>query len=104
MLRIGRRSRVWAAALFLPAIALSQVNTATVYGTVTDPSGAAVVQATVTATNQQTGGSWHATSNANGEYTLTFLPAGKYTLVTRAKGFKEARNTDVELGADRSCG
>ena len=29
---------------------------------------------------------------------MTFLPAGKYTLVTRAKGFKEARNTDLELG------
>ena len=97
MSRIGQRSRVWAAALFLPAIAFSQVNTATIYGTVTDPSGAAVAQATVNATNQQTGGSWNATTNGNGAYTLTFLPAGKYTLLTRAKGFKEARNTDVEL-------
>ena len=43
MSRIGQRILVWAAALILPAIAWSQVNTATIYGTVTDPSGAAVV-------------------------------------------------------------
>jgi hypothetical protein len=51
----------------------------------------------VNATNQQTGRSWSATSNSGGQYTLTFLPAGKYTLVIKATGFKETRNTDVEL-------
>ena len=42
MFRIGRRPRVWAMLLVTASVGLSQVNTATIYGTVTDPSGAAV--------------------------------------------------------------
>jgi len=97
MFRVGHGSHVWILLLILPALCLAQTNTATVYGTVTDPSGAAVVQATVQLTNQQTGGAWSATTNAQGEYTVTFLPAGVYTIVTRATGFKESRNTGVNL-------
>lgn len=97
MSRVGRWPLVRALLFVIPALASSQVNTATIYGTVTDPSGSAVAQATISVSNQQTGGSWNATSNAQGEYTMTFLPAGTYTVVTRAPGFKESRNTNVEL-------
>lgn len=97
MSRVGHWPRVWALSIFLPALALSQVNTATIYGTVTDPSGAAVAQVNVTVGNQQTGGSWNAMSNAQGEYTLTFLPPGMYVVTARVAGFKEWRNTGVEL-------
>lgn len=97
MSRVPSASFVWALVCLIPGLSFAQVNTATIYGTVTDPSGAAVVQAAVTATNEQTGGSWTATTNAQGEYTLTFLPAGRYALTTRAAGFKESRNTGLEL-------
>ena len=97
MSRVGPWLLVRALMLIIPAVAWPQVNTATIYGTVTDPSGAAVASATINASNQQTGGSWNSNSNAQGEYTLTFLPAGTYTVVTRAAGFKESRNTDIEL-------
>lgn len=97
MSRVGHWPRVWALSLFVSALSLAQVNTATIYGSVTDPSGAAVTQATVNATNQNTNASWPASTNAQGEYTLTFLPAGTYTIITHAPGFKESRNTGVEL-------
>ncbi|MGB9606123.1 MAG: carboxypeptidase regulatory-like domain-containing protein, partial [Bryobacteraceae bacterium] len=77
----------------------AQVNTATIFGTVTDPSGASVAQAEVTATNEQTGGVWNTTADAAGEFTLTFLPPGRYTIVVRAAGFKEKRTTGLELVA-----
>ncbi len=80
-----------------PALCWAQVTTATIYGTVADPSGAAVAQATVTATNEQTGGTWKTTTNAGGEFTFTFLPVGRYSIVIRASGFKENRSTGLEL-------
>lgn len=93
----AQRPFAWAILLFIPALCVAQVNTASVFGTVTDPSGSAVPKASVTVSHQQMGGSWTATTNAQGEFTLTFLPAGTYTIVTRATGFKEWRNTSVEL-------
>ena len=56
MSHVGQWPRVWAVALLHLRPRLAQVNTATIYGTVTDPSGAAVPQATVNASNHQTGG------------------------------------------------
>ncbi|MGJ5813175.1 TonB-dependent receptor domain-containing protein [Paludibaculum fermentans] len=97
MSQVGHWPRVWAAAVLWSAVCLAQVNTATVYGTVTDPSGSAIPQAAVNAANLQTGGSWNTVTNAQGEYTLTFLPAGLYTITTKGAGFKESRNTGIEL-------
>lgn len=99
MSHVRHWSIVWALALCLPALSIAQVNTATILGTVTDPSGAAVAQAAITATNQQTGNTWNTSAGASGEYTLTFLPPGTYEVVTRASGFKENRNTGIELAS-----
>lgn len=97
------RSNCWPAVaivtLLLPALTTAQVNTATIFGTVTDPSGASVATAEVIATNELTGGAWKATADAAGEFTLTFLPPGRYTVAIRAAGFKENRNTGLELAA-----
>ncbi len=97
MSQVRHRPRVWAASLLFSAPSLAHVNTATIYGTVTDPSGSAFPQAAINAANQQTGGSWSTVTNAQCEYTLTFLPAGLYTITTKGAGFKESRNTGIEL-------
>ena len=100
----GFSSRLFPAAVLLlgaPALILAQVNTATIYGTVTDPSGAGVGGASVTATNEQTGGAWTTAADAGGEFTLTFLPPGRYTVLIRAAGFKERRATGLELEAGK---
>ena len=88
-------------AMLLPGLCLAQVTTATIYGTVTDPSGSAVAAGAVTATNELTGATWQTTTSAGGEFTFTFLPVGKYTVVIRAAGFREERRTGLELGAGK---
>jgi len=79
--------------------AYGQVTSATIYGNVLDPSGAAVVQAAVSATNELTGVDFTAASDERGEFTLTFLPVGRYTISIKAPGFKEQKQTGLELTA-----
>jgi hypothetical protein len=83
----------------LPALSPAQVTTATLYGTVTDPTGAAVAGATVVASNERTNGTWTTNTNVDGGFTFTFLPVGRYSVVIRAAGFKEDRTTGLDLAA-----
>jgi hypothetical protein len=57
-------------------------------GTVTDPSGAAIVGATVKATSQETGAVATATTSATGAYRFSLLKPATYALSASAKGFK----------------
>lgn len=90
-------------AILLAAPLSGQVTTATIFGTVTDPSGGAVSGADVTATNELTGAAWQTKSSAAGDFTFTFLPVGRYTVVIRAAGFREERRTGLELGAGQQA-
>ena len=85
-------------ALLLTTIAVpAQVTTATVYGIVTDASGAQLPGATVTITNEQTGATQSAKTNDQGEFTFNFLQEGRYTLSITAGGFKEQAQPGIEL-------
>jgi len=68
----------------------SQEVTASITGTVSDPSGAAVPGATVTATSQERGVSFSAVTNDSGLYRITQLPVGTYTLKIEKGGFAAA--------------
>src|SRR5919199_6889611 len=78
-------------------LAQSEVGTASLNGTVTDPSGAAVSGAKVTATNEQTGLVREADTNESGQYSLVRLPVGPYTITTEFTGFKQSKKTGVQL-------
>lgn len=67
--------------------AFGQNVTGSITGVVTDPSGAVVVGANVTAQNSDTGVRTTAQTNGIGVYTIRFLPIGTYTLSVEAKGF-----------------
>src|SRR5580698_2806819 len=82
--------------------ARAQVTTATMYGTVTDPTGAAIPAAPVSIANELTGATTSTRSNAGGEFTFTFLPVGRYTVSIEAQGFKAQRRTGLELVAGES--
>ncbi|HEV2172874.1 MAG TPA: carboxypeptidase-like regulatory domain-containing protein, partial [Nitrospira sp.] len=62
------------------ASAAGQTVTASITGTVTDPSGAVVPGAKVVAENVATGVKTSAQTNSDGVYTLRFLPIGTYTV------------------------
>jgi TonB family protein len=66
-------------------------GTATLMGYVTDPTGARVVRAQVTAINPETGARETATSDAVGCYTIANIPAGYYTIEVRVPGFAPLR-------------
>ena len=77
----------------------AQVGTADVLGTVTDPSGALVRDATVTIKNLGTADKRTATTDAVGEFIFTTLPNGSYTLTVKASGFKEYSVVGIPLAA-----
>lgn len=65
----------------------AQTVTGNISGTVTDPSGAVVVGATVTAHNMATGVDTTVTTNDAGLYVVRFLPIGQYQVTVQASGF-----------------
>ena len=69
-------------------------------GNVSDSSGGAVPGAAVTALNEQTNDAREAITNDAGRYTFATLQSGRYTLTVRLTGFKEARQTGVEIRAN----
>jgi hypothetical protein len=71
-----------------------------VTGTVTDPSGAAVPNATVTLKNNDTGAAASVTSNDTGAYRFALLNPGSYTVSVAAPGFSGVhQNVSVEVTA-----
>jgi len=62
-------------------------------GTVTDPSGAIVPNATVTLRNNSTGQKRSTTSNNSGAYRFSLLQPGSYTVSATASGFGQAETT-----------
>ena len=91
-----------ASVLWLPFVSgslfgQSQVATAALSGTITDPSGAAVVGAQVTAKNADTGFVRETTSTGAGLYKVMELPVGTYELTVKASGFRITQIPGVEL-------
>jgi hypothetical protein len=74
-----------------------QESRATLTGTVTDPNGAAVPNAAVLVTNQQTNITTTVNTSGEGNYTATPLLPGRYTVVVEAAGFKKAQSDTVQL-------
>ena len=66
----------------------AQVTTADIVGTVTDQSGAAVTDATVTETNLATGVSQKTTVSSSGGFDFTLLQIGTHEVSIQASGFK----------------
>jgi hypothetical protein len=88
------------AACVLP-LAAQTGATATLLGTVTDPSSALVAGVTITATNTETKLTRAATTDSSGEYTIFSLPIGHYDIRAQAPGFRTAESKDVTLTIDQ---
>jgi hypothetical protein len=86
-----------AALLTAPRTAFAQVSTGAIHGTVLDSTGAAIPDATITATQTATNFSSTVTSSANGSYTLNTLPTGQYVVRVSKPGFAGYEQTGVVL-------
>jgi hypothetical protein len=101
-----------AATVLLTAPAFPQATTGEITGRVLDSAGAAVPGATVLARNEGTGLARQGMTSSAGEYTLTQLPPGSYTVSAELTGFKKAVRkavvvnvgTRVTLGFDLAVG
>jgi hypothetical protein len=82
--------------LFVPAV-LAQTTEGTVSGAVTDPSGALVATAAITALNISTGVTTATVSNTSGVYVFASLPPGRYQLTAAHAGFRRAVIRDIDL-------
>ena len=105
-MRISRMNKCLGLLLFalvlLPSGKLFAGITATISGTVTDPTGAVVAGSTVTATNVETGVALTQTTNTDGFYSFPELPVGKYTIDVQKAGFKAYRQTDLILDVNQA--
>lgn len=77
--------------------ALGQETQGMIFGTVTDPSSAAVVSANVTITNVETNVSRPYQTNSTGYYEGRQLNAGRYRITAQATAFKQAISEVVDL-------
>ena len=75
-------------ALVIEASLLGQAVTGTLLGTVLDPTGAVVPNASVTLTNEGTGIANHMSTTAQGFYTFSTLDPGRYSVSVSAPGFQ----------------
>src|SRR5262245_36853664 len=66
-------------------------------GTVTDPAGAVVSGAKVTVTSEGRGAVNSTVTNESGNYFVTQLSAGTYTVEVQAAGFQRLVQTQVEV-------
>src|SRR5690242_8276001 len=87
-------------ALSKPTPASAQVLYGSIVGEVTDPNGAVVPGAAVTATNQETGVAQTARTDAGGTYQFVNLQPGTYTVKVVASGFKSYERRDLPVEAN----
>ncbi len=74
-------------------------GTGSIQGTVTDPSGAVVVGAAVTATNLKTAVETARKTTDAGFFVLSLLPAGEYSVTVKASGFQTLTQSRVTVDA-----
>ena len=77
--------------------AQAQVLYGSLIGTVSDPSGSVIPNATISAKDQNTGIQRDATSDSAGRYSFVNVQPGRYNIKVTAKGFKSFTKTDIDV-------
>jgi hypothetical protein len=86
-----------------PAAAWGQVQAGRIVGTVTDPNKAVVPNASVTVTNKATNQTLSVKTNTTGDYVITPLEPGLYSVRVAAAGFQTAVAESVEVLVGQSA-
>jgi len=85
--------------LCFAGVLFSQSDRATVTGTVTDPTGAAIPNVLVSATDISTNVKTETRASAEGVYTIPYLVLGTYRVSAEMQGFKRSVETGVALNS-----
>ena len=89
-------------ALLLSSVFVFGQGSGSIVGTVTDPSGAVVVGATVTATDVGTGAARTTTTSQRGTYSMSAMRPSQYKITIEAAAFRTYSQTSVTLLADQT--
>jgi hypothetical protein len=84
-------------ALLFVHLALGQVATGSLAGTITDPNGASVPGADITAVSTITGSRLTTQTSAAGLYVFPAIPVSTYTLTVEKAGFKRISQQNIEI-------
>ena len=98
--RLDLRLLLLIAAAVIVFAAQGVAQEATIVGTVTDPSGAAVPSATITITAVDTGLSRTMATSSEGQYVVPDLHIGRYSVRASAQGFKVGEQRDIVLAVN----
>ena len=83
--------------LFSATVGRAQVTSGAILGNITDPKGAAIMNAKVTITNTATGAIINAVTTRKGSFELPSLPNGPYRVNVDAPGFKTGVRDGIQL-------
>src|ERR1700693_4528418 len=100
MKNLCRASAMCALLVLSMTMAYSQAVNGTLLGSVTDTTGAVVVNAKVTVTEQNTNIAHSMFSNESGNYSFSDLPPGRYSVTVEQTGFKKEKRRDIDLLGD----
>src|ERR1700733_13908864 len=84
--------------LVCAAAVFAQGDRGTITGTVADPAGAVIANATVEAKNVQTGSNFPAVTTDTGNYTIAQVPTGTYEVEVTVPGFKKFVRSGITMG------
>jgi hypothetical protein len=101
-MRPSRFAVLLAAFLLFAGMLFSQSSTSTISGRVVDSSGAAIAGAEVRVVNQIDRTSRTFTAAANGDFIITNVEPGTYTVSAAMKGFKQYQKTDIPITANQA--
>lgn len=90
-------ARVLAITLLGASLASGQANNGRIEGNITDPTGALIPGVQMTATNIRTQIKFEGLSGERGQYVLTALPPGLYSLTAELAGFRKAEFSPIEV-------
>ncbi len=82
--------------------AYGQAVYGSLYGTVTDASGAVIPNATIVVTDDTKGTSVSVQANSTGNYTVEHLIPDSYTIKISAQGFSSSETKGIQISADTS--
>src|ERR1700739_781466 len=97
MNRIGQWMSLFMVCLLLSGVCFPQSSSSSLRGTVTDPAGSALPDATVVVANVDLKITRSAKTGGVGDYSFPALPPGTYTLTVTAGGFARYEQTGIQL-------
>ena len=96
-------SAIFAVSILSAGMALAQITSGDIAGTVKDATGAAIPNATVVITNEETGVSVTLTANTSGDFHASNLPAGSYDVAVSNAGFQAYKLKGLVVETNRTA-